>query len=148
MKKILSSCTALRSLTFLLAIIVLGLGLSACSAPQELMVLIDRNRADEAWDTAYNAGGTLGYVRGFHDDENKVVEYNRIDMDGPPLPMNLFIKMELDETDDATVLWLYGMDKDIAGADYEVMQDMEKIVKRVELCCAAPDDEEFDVSVN
>ncbi len=148
MKKISSSCTVLRSLTFLLAIFVLGLGLSACSAPQELMVLIDRNRADEAWDTAYNAGGTLGYVRGLYDDENKVVEYNRIEMDGPPLPMNLHIKMEMDETDDAVVLWLYGMDKDIAGADDEVLQDMEKIVKRVELCCAAPDGEEIDVSVN
>lgn len=68
-------------------------------------------------------------------------------MDGPPLPMNLYIKMEMDETEDATVLWLYGMDKDIAGEDDEVMQDMEKIVKSVELCCAAPDGGEFDVSV-
>jgi len=147
MKKIPSSCTSLRSFKLLLAVFLIGLGLSACSAPQELMVLIDKNRADEAWDTAYNAGGTLGYVRGFYDDENKVVEYNRIDMDGPPLPMNLYIKMEMDETEDATVLWLYGMDKDIAGEDDEVMQDMEKIVKSVELCCAAPDGGEFDVSV-
>ena len=148
MKKASPSRIMPRSLRFFFAVLLLSLGLSACSAPQELMVLIDRARADEAWNTAYKAGVTLGYERGLHDDENKVVEYNKVDMDGPPLPMNLHIKMELDDTEDALVLWLYGIDKDIAGADYEVMQDMEKIVKRVELCCAASEEDEFDVSVN
>ncbi len=141
MKKAGSSRIMRRSLVFFFAVVLLSVGLSACSAPQELMVLIDRDRVDEAWTMAYNTGGTLGYERGFHDDANKVVEYNRIEMDGPPLPMNLHIKMEMDETDDAVVLWLYGIDKDIAGADYEVLQDMERIVKNVELCCAARDDE-------
>ncbi len=148
MKKASPSHIMPRSPIFFLVVLLLSVGLSACSAPQELMVLIDRDRADEAWETAYNTGGTLGYERGFHDDANKVVEYNRVDMDGPPLPMNLFIKMEMDETDDAVVLWLYGIDKDIAGADYEVLQDMERIVKNVELCCAAQDDDELELSAN
>lgn len=130
-----------------LAGLAFALMLSACSAPQELMVLIDRGRIDEAWVTAYNTGGTLGYERGFHDDENKVVEYNKIDIDESPLPTNLHIKMELDETEDATVLWLYGIDKDIAHDDDQVLFDMQKIVKRVELCCGVKDDEEVAISI-
>jgi hypothetical protein len=131
----------LKKLTYLI-LIIMAVGLSACSAPHELMVLIDRDRVDEAWVKAYNTGGTLGYERGFHDDENKVVEYSKIEMDGDPLPAFLHIKLELDITDEACVLWIYGMDKDIAHDDEQVLSDMQVIVKRVESCCADKDDDE------
>jgi hypothetical protein len=131
-----------RSFISVLAFFALVLGLSACAAPQELMVLIDRDRVDEAWVKAYNTGGTLGYERGFHDDENKVVEYTKIEMDGDPFPAMFFIKLELDITDEACVLWIYGMDKDIAHDDAQVLFDMQEIAKRVEACCSEKSDEE------
>lgn len=137
----------MKKLSYLMLVFI-SLGLFACSAPQELMVLIDRDRADEAWIKAYNTGGTLGYERGFHDDENKVVEYSKIDMDSGLLPTNLHIKMELDISDDAVVLWLHGIDKDIARDDDQVLSDMQKIVKRVELCCAVAEEDDLAVSLN
>ncbi len=113
---------------------------TACAtAPQELMVVVDRDRIEEAWERAYDEGLALGYDREFHDKDNKVAEFNRKDVD-QPLPMNLFIRMQLEVTEDACVLWLKGKDLDIAREDEQVLDDMQRIVTKVERCCGIKDE--------
>jgi len=105
------------TLRYLLLLTVIA-GLTACAtAPQELMVVVDSDR-----------------MREFHDAKNKVAEFNRKEVD-QPLPMNLFIRMQLEVTDDSSVLWLKGKDKDIAREDDQVLDDMQKIVTKIERCC-------------
>jgi hypothetical protein len=120
-------------------LLAFAIGLSACAAPQELMVLIDRDRVEEAWENAYKEGMTLGYEREFHDRDKKIAEFNRKEVD-QPLPMNLFIRMHLEETEEACVLWLTGRDKDIARDDDQVLYDMQRIVTKVERCCGEKDE--------
>lgn len=127
------------TLRYLLLLAVIA-GLTACAtAPQELMVVIDKDRVEEAWEKAYDEGLALGYEREFHDMENKIAEFNKKEVD-QPLPMNLFIRMELEVTEDSPVLWLRGKDKDIAREDDQVLDDMQKIVTKVERCCGIKDE--------
>lgn len=120
-------------------LLALAIGLSACAVPQELMVLIDRDRVEEAWESAYKEGMTLGYEREFHDREKKIADFNRKEVD-QPLPMNLHIRMHLEETEESCVLWLRGEDKDIAREDDQVLDDMQHIVTKVERCCGIKDE--------
>ncbi len=130
----------LRSGVCYFLLLAVSLVFTACAtAPQELMVVVDRDRIEEAWERAYDEGLALGYEREFHDMDNKIAEFNRKEID-QPLPMNLFIRMQLEVTEDSCVLWLKGKDKDIAREDDQVLDDMQRIVTKVERCCGIKDE--------
>ncbi len=120
---------------FCLLLLLAVTGLFACAAPMQLLVDVDRNRIEEAWEVAYNTAGTLGYVSGQHDVEKKIVHFYRREIDTVPLPMNLHIRIEMDTSVDPPVLRMEGKDEDIAGEDEQVLDDMNKIATMVHRCC-------------
>jgi len=118
-------------------LLILAAALFACAVPtREVLLDIDRQRLDEAWEKAYKTAGTLGYVPGQYDIENRKIHFKRKDQETMTLPMDLRIIMEMDLSDEERpVLKMVGTDKDTARDYDQVEADMKKIADYVHRCC-------------
>lgn len=132
-----------------LILLVLGTGLVACGVtPREVLLDVDKLRLEEAWEKAMKTAGTLNYISSQKDIENKVIHYNREEVDMGPQPMDLHIQMEMDLTDpNRPVLTMQGEDQDVARDYDQVEDDMKTIAEYVHRCCGVHEDKTDTVSI-
>ncbi|MEE9615061.1 MAG: hypothetical protein V3W31_08985 [Thermodesulfobacteriota bacterium] len=97
-------------------------------------VEVREDSTKEALRTAYIKGMLLGYDSGYYSKDSRVLEFHRREQDFH-LRMDLYIRVELDTTGDLPVIRMTGEDREYAGEEWQIMQDMKRIAAELEECC-------------
>ena len=121
--------------------LTLLIGLAACAAPQELIVNIYKDKANDALRAANQRGVTIGYALRRNDIDRGFSLLNFNDVSSP-VSSNFNIKVTIQKEEEPYSLKLTGQDDGDNRDDKTVLEHMESMALDVKECCGLAQEEE------